>query len=154
MSTYALKQLQAHPRAGRITLLAVGLFSVFLLLLAYAFLGEAGQTGLAPPADFQPMAEIDLSAGPYNAETLGQFIVEEAAVVGIFFSIQGIDTPYFDLRLTGPDDESPVILHSEDYRTDADGGGLWEKSLAPGTYRLELTARQSPGALTVYWGYR
>jgi hypothetical protein len=46
-----------------------------------------------------------------------------------------------------------VILHSEDYRTDHDGGGLWEHSLPPGTYRLVLTAEQGSGMLSVYWGY-
>jgi len=83
-----------------------------------------------------------------------QFSLEETAVVGIFFTIRDIDTTYFDLSLSGLDGDSLVILHSEDYRTDRDGGGLWEQSLPPGAYRLVLTAAQSPGALSVYWGYR
>ena len=143
----------AQTPTTRTLLLALGLI-VILVLAVSSMLAQGRKTRLAPPADFQQAAEIDLSARPYDAETLMQFSLEETAVVGIFFTIRDIDTTYFDLSLSGLDGDSLVILHSEDYRTDRDGGGLWEQSLPPGAYRLVLTAAQSPGALSVYWGYR
>lgn len=154
MSTYSLKLLQAYLRARRTVLLALGLFIVSFALVACTSRGEAQKTELAPPVDYQQVADIDLSAQPRDAETLGQFSLDETATVGVFYSIRDIDTPYFDLRLVGPDGNEHVILHSEDFRTDQHGGGLWEESLPPGAYHLELTASQSPGALAVYWKYR
>lgn len=134
-------------------LLAAVLFIALFALSACTSPRDAQKAGLKPPADYQPVTEIDLSAQPHDAKTLGQFSLDDTARVGVFFSIRNIDTPYFDLRLIGPGDTEHVILHSEDFQTDQDGGGLWEESLPPGTYRLELTARQSPGALSVYWKY-
>ena len=75
----------------------------------------------------------------------------EAAVTTLFYTLPNADTAYFDLSLLGPDDDSLVILHSENYRTDASGGGTWEQSLMPGTYQLVLTAEPGPGTLSVYW---
>jgi len=56
---------------------------------------------LVPPPGFQLVAEIDLSSRSYEAETLGQFSLDETAVTGIFFTIQDINTTYFDLNLIG-----------------------------------------------------
>ena len=152
MSTDLKRKPQTQP-ASRISLSVPGVLIIMLVVGCRA--SQNQEAPLAAPADFEPIAEeVNLSARSHDAETLGQFTLEETADVGVFFSIQQIDTPYIDLSLIGPDDESRVILHSEDYRTDADGGGLWEGSLPPGTYRLVLTADQSPGILSAYWSYR
>jgi hypothetical protein len=123
-------------------------------LFIFVLLTVSCQTDLAqptPPPDSQLVAEVDLSAQSYDAETVGEFTVVETAVTHIFYTIPNIDTTNFDLSLIGPNDESFVILHSEDFRTDEKGGGTWEQNLAPGTYQIMLTASQTPGTLSVYW---
>ncbi len=87
----------------------------------------------------------------FNEEALAEFTLEETAVVKIFYTIPNIDTSYFDLSLKGSDGGNIVILHSEDFRTDKDGGGTWEQRLPPDVYRLMLTTSQTPGTLSVYW---
>jgi len=111
------------------------------------------QAELTPPPDFSLVAQVDLSAQPYDEEVLGEFMVAETAVVTIFYTLPNADTPYFNLSLIGPEDETQVILHSESYRTDESGGGTWEQNLPPGTYRLAVTADPGSGVLSVYWGY-
>lgn len=104
---------------------------------------------LSPPGDFVRIAEIDLSTQAYSGEVLAQFSIEAAAEAGIFVLVKDINTPYFDLRVVGPDGYSSVVLHGEGYWTDRDGG-LWEATLSPGTYQLVLTSHQSPGSVSVY----
>jgi hypothetical protein len=83
---------------------------------------------------------------------VGQIIVEETAVVGLFFTIQTVDTSYFDLSLVDAEGSRFVILHGEDFRTNEEGSGSWEKSLGPGMYQLVLTTEPNPGILSIYWG--
>lgn len=104
-----------------------------------------------PPPDFQLVAEVNLSDQAYDEEIVGEFTLTETAVASIFYTIPNIDTNEFDLSLSGPDGESFVILHSENFRTDENGGGAWEQSLPAGVYQLALTASQTPGTLSVYW---
>jgi hypothetical protein len=125
--------------------------SLLMIVLIIGCNADKNSASLAPPPDFQPLAEIDLSTQPFDGEILGQFAVEETAVITIFYTIPNIDTTEFDLRLNGPNEDSYVILHSENFRTDENGGGTWEQNLAPGTYQVVLTASQTPGTLSVYW---
>jgi hypothetical protein len=143
-----LKRRPLHPipHATAAQLLA----ALFILVL----FGAGCRAGQAPPPDRQLLSETDLSAQVHDDETVGQFTLSETAVVEISYTIPNIDTPYFDLTLHGPNGESMVILQSENYRTDENGGGSWEKSLPPGAYRLALTAAQSPGSLTIYLAHR
>jgi hypothetical protein len=121
---------------------------LWLLLLAT---GCNGSQGLAVPAGFQPLAAADLAAHAYDAEVLAEFTLTETAVTTLFYTLPNADTPYFDLSLIGPDGSSLTILHSENYRTDENGGGSWEQTLTGGMYQLILTAEPSPGTLSVYW---
>jgi hypothetical protein len=121
---------------------------IFALLLVGC---QAAQTGTTVPPDVPLVAEVDLSDHAYDEEILGTFTLAETAVVTIYYTIPNLNTAGFDLSLNDQNDNSLVILHSEDYRTDENGGGTWEKSLTPGTYRLALTAEQSEGILSVYW---
>ena len=150
MSTITIKR---PKRTRRVTLIALSLLVILAVIFTYIWLNKAGDalTGLTPPADFEPMAEIDLSAQAYSEETLAQFALDDTSDVGVFFTIPEIDTSYFDLSLKDADGNSLTILHSEALRTDRDGGGLWEQTLPPGGYRLVLSAAQSPGVLSVYW---
>lgn len=84
--------------------------------------------------------------------TVGQIVVEETAVVDIFFTIQNVDISYFDLSLVDSEGSRFVILHGEDFRTNEEGSGSWEKSLGPGMYQLVLTIEPTPGILSIYWG--
>jgi len=147
MSTNLIRQLLTKAQTKYFVPLTMGLF-IFVLLTVSCQTDQA-----QPPPDFQVVAEVDLSAQPYDAETVGEFTLGETAVARIFYTIPNIDTTNFDLSLIGPNDDSFVILHSEDFRTDEDGGGTWEQRLPAGDYRLVLTAPQTPGTLSVYWNY-
>ena len=124
---------------------------LIIVLLTAGCLGDDAENTQAPPADYQPLAEVDLSARTYDDEVLGQFDLEEAADVDLFYTLQEIDTPYFSLLLSGPGGDRVEILHSEEFRTDRAGGGSWARRLTPGVYELRLTADQSQGAVAVYW---
>lgn len=114
-----------------------------------------GQTAVTePPAGFARMAEADLTTGPYDAEALATFTLDDTAVVGIFYTLQNIDTPFFELGLSGPDGDGRVILRSTEFKTDAAGSGEWEDSLPPGTYQILLTAEPGQGQLAIYQGLR
>ena len=106
----------------------------------------------APPPHFESLVQFDLSTGPVTEQVVGEFTLDETAEVGIFFTLQALNSAYFDLRLVTAEGEAITILHGEEMRTDQNGGGLWEESLPPGSYRLLLTAAQSPGRLGLYWG--
>ena len=95
------------------------------------------------------MAEIDLSTQAYSAETLTEFILDQHTYVGVFITVNNIDTTYFDLSVAGPDGFRSMVLHGEGYNAKRDGG-LWEVNFQPGIYQLVLTSDQSPGFASVY----
>jgi hypothetical protein len=104
---------------------------------------------LAPPQDFQPIAQLDLATRARTAETLWQFALDQPAEIGIYAVVQGINTTYFDLRLIGSAGFDAVVLHGEDYTADQDRV-TWSRELPPGQYRLIATARQTPGTISIY----
>jgi hypothetical protein len=103
----------------------------------------------SPPQGYAKVAEIDLSARPYSSETIGRFTLDRTSSTGVFIVIKNINTTYFDLSIAGPDGNRSTVLHGEGYSASQDGG-LWEKTLPSGTYRLVLTSDPSPGAATIY----
>ena len=103
----------------------------------------------SPPQDFAPVAQIDLSTRPYSSEPIALFTLDQPTYAGVFLAIQDIDTAFFDLSVEGPDGFRSLVLHGEAYNASRDGG-VWQKSLSPGTYELVLTAHQSPGTALVY----
>lgn len=124
----------------------------FCAILAFTLNASASTNPsgrFSPPRDFSPTAQIDLSTRSYSSEPIARFRLDQPSYAGIFVVIHNIDTPFFDLSVEGPDGYRNVILHGEGYRADQDGG-LWEKSLPPGTYELVLTSHPSPGAVSVY----
>jgi hypothetical protein len=137
--------------AGKTVPVMAALMAV-CIVTAFALNGFAGGTPLdrfSPPQGYDPVAQIDLSTQPYSEETLAQFTLTELTTVGVFLTVRDINTPYFDLSVTGLDGFSSTVLHGEGYRADRDGG-LWEESLQPGTYQIVLTSRQSPGNISLY----
>lgn len=141
--------LTAGTRTTLPVMFSVMLCFAALTVMANTWAGRNPANRFAPPQDFQLVAQIDLSAREYPAETLAQFNLEKAAYVGVFIVVRNIDTRYFDLSLRGPNGFDEVILHGEGYRADQDGG-LWEKNLLPGEYRLVLTSNQNPGTADIY----
>ena len=103
----------------------------------------------SPPEGFVSVAEIDLSTQDYSTETLAEFIVDQPTYVGVFISVNNIDTTYFDLSVVGLENFHSIVLHGEGYNANRDGG-LWEEKLQPGIYQLVLTSHQSPGTASVY----
>jgi hypothetical protein len=126
--------------------------AIFTTLLAGCTASANREETPAPPPHFEDLVQLDLSTGPVTDQVVGEFTLDETAEVGIFFTLQELNSDYFDLRLITPDGEAITILHGEEMRTDQNGGGLWEESLQPGAYRLLLTAHQSPGRVALYWG--
>jgi hypothetical protein len=104
---------------------------------------------LAPPQGFQPIAQLNLTSRTRTAETLWQFALDQPTVIDIYAVVQDINTTYLDLRLTGSDGSDAVILHGEDYTADQDRV-TWSRELLPGQYQLVVTARQTPGTISVY----
>ena len=148
-----LNALQRNAKRPFPTILLVtGVQLVFIFLVSCTVINQG--TNLTPPSESQLLAEVDLSSQSFDSEILGKFTLAETAVVTIFYTLPNANTPYFDLSLIGPEAESRVILHSENYRTDESGSGTWEQNLAPGIYQLVLTADPGPGVLSIYWEYK
>ena len=120
-----------------------------LLIISLMTVGCTRQNEQISP-DAELLTEVDLAAQPYEAAMVGEFEVAETAVITLTYLVPNVETAVFGLTLAGPEDDY-VILHSEDYRTDENGGGSWEQTLVPGSYQLLLTASQTAGTLSVYW---
>ena len=145
------RQLEEMERTGpaAFTMLAV---TAVVFLSTFSINMAATQNGtprLSPPSNLALVAQVDLTARAYQNEVLATFSVTENGRLDMFFSVQDINTNYFDLRLIGPNGYSYPLLHGEVYRADRDGG-LRELTLLPGTYQVVLTADQSPGAVSIY----
>ncbi len=97
----------------------------------------------SPPEDFVCVAEIDLSTQAYSAETLTEFILDQHTYVGVFITVNNIDTTYFDLSVAGPDGFRSMVLHGEGYNAKRDGG-LWEVNLQPGILSIGTHLRSKP----------
>ena len=151
MSTNLIGKPSNTVSGRRMTLLGLGLLIGLFALSAYLFWRQNQDNLAIAPPDFQLAAQVDLAARSYDGETVAYFSLQETAVVHIYYTLPNIDLAYFDLNLKGSNGDSHLILHSEDYQTDENGGGAWEERLPRGAYQLALTAPQSPGVLSIYW---
>jgi hypothetical protein len=151
MSTNLIGKPSNTVPAKRMALLAWGLLIGLFTLSAWLFWRQNQNNSTTVPPDFQLAARVDLTARSYDGETVAQLRLEETAVVHIYYTLPNIDLTYFDLKLMGADGDTHLILHSEDYQTDKNGGGVWEERLSSGVYQLVLTAPQTTGTLSVYW---
>jgi len=126
--------------------------AITLMLFAAVMVAtrQSASRSAAVPPNYQRLAEVDLSDGPFTNAVVGELMVGETAVTHLRLSLPNLDTPRFTLRLQAENGETYTVLHAENYRTNHDGGGDWEETLPPGTYQLRLTAAQSAGAVTVY----
>jgi hypothetical protein len=140
------------PINHKINFNALVLFILFTAMLPGCTVFMVREETPSPPSNFEPLTQLDLSTGPFTEQVVGEFTLYETAEVGIFFTLQELNSDYFDLRLITQDGKEITILHGEDMRTDQNGGGLWEENLSPGGYHLVLTAQKSPGNVALYWG--
>ena len=138
----------------RMTMLGLGLLIGLFVLSAYLFWRQNQNNMAVVPSGFQLAAKVDLAARSYDGETVAQLTLKETAVVHIYYTLPNIDLAYFDLNFKGSNGDTHLILHSEDYQTDENGGGAWEERLPRGAYQLVLTAPKSPGTLSIYWEIR
>ncbi|MCB8983378.1 MAG: hypothetical protein H6659_06125 [Ardenticatenaceae bacterium] len=149
------RSLQLKGTAVSSTVIALGL--IFFAAVFAATRNNAPKTPdpVQLPPGFQPAAGIDLAARAYDNETVAEITLDEAATLDVSFLMQNLDTPLIDLSLRGTDGYQATIMHAETYRTDRAGASdSREFALPPGTYQLVLTARQSPGVLSVAWSVR
>lgn len=126
-----------------------GILAICILLTFRLNASAEKNSSHAASQDYVSIAEIDLSAQSYSAETLAQFELKEPANVGVFVIVRGINTTYLDLSVMGSDGYSSIVLHGEVYRAHQDSGS-WKETLPAGTYRVVLTSHQSPGTASVF----
>lgn len=127
-------------------------------LAALAIAVSAGATALAagnapgmptPPPGSTQVAAVDLRAGPYQATAVAEFTVSRPGGGSVFIVYREVDTAYLEFQIQGPGGFRALLHRAEGYRARA-ASSDWRETLAPGTYRLLLTANQSPGTATVY----
>ena len=122
---------------------------VLVILLLNGFAKTNSSIKFSPPQGFDSVAQIDLSKQAYSSEPLAEFTLDQPKTVGVFVAIRNINTTYFDLSVTGPDTFHDTVVPGEGYNAFQDGG-LWQKTLQPGTYQVVLTSDPSAGTASVY----
>lgn len=145
------RQLETLGKTGTAVALMLTIMVILLLstLTINTLATQNGVTRLSPPADMNLAAEVDLAVQAHENSVLTTLTVTESGTLALFFTVQDINTAYFDLRLEGPDDYSAALLHGEEYRANQDGG-LQTFTVPPGAYQVVLTAVQSPGVLSIW----
>jgi hypothetical protein len=137
--------------ASRRTGLALGGLFVLAAVGALALnrLAVSTPDPFVPPAPYQPVAELDVAARPYESEALYAFHLDSARPAGLYLLVSRMAADYFDVTLVGPRDERRVLLHGEGYTPERDSA-RFEETLSPGDYQVLLTVRASRGTLTLY----
>ena len=140
-----------RPALRRSVLFMGGVLVLDLALVLAAGLASRANPPqpISVPAAYRPVNTVDLSYHAYQSDTVAWFTLDQPTDAGVFVELSNINTPYFDLALTGPNGFQAPILHAEGYSASQDTAGL-EKRLEPGQYWLLLTAAQSPGLVTLY----
>lgn len=136
-----------QKRTSIATTVAVALM---LFVAVYVATRQAPARQPAPPEGFTHLGQADLSAQAHDETTLAQFSLAQTGDVSLFFTLEKLNAPLFDLSIEGADGARFSVMHSEALRTDRAGSGEWQETLPPGDYRLVLSAAQGAGALTVY----
>lgn len=140
------------PGVRKTVLFLVVIFAVcgLLAFTANGFkFGAAAPDPYQPPPGYAPQATINLSDEDFSDRPVYIFNVEKTSRVGIFVLVSQVESDYFEVKLTGPDNFSRVIVHAEGYTARRDNPRL-EETLQPGQYRLVMTSRQSVGQVSIY----
>lgn len=142
--------LETFTVETRRTILSMAGILVLCILMTFTLDAAAAKNfPAATSEDFVPVAEIDLSAQSFSAETLAQFELKEPENVGVFVIVRDIHTTYFDLSVVGADGYNSIVLHGEGYSAFQESGS-WKETLPAGIYRIVLTSHQSPGTASVF----
>lgn len=142
-----MSTITVPKRSSNATTVAIALM---LFVAVYVAARQIPARQPAPPPGYALLAEADLSAQAHEAATLAQFTLDQTGEVGLFFTLESLRAPDFDLSLVGTDGSRFSVMQAKELRTDRTGSGEWQETLPPGDYRLLLTATQSTGILTVY----
>ena len=129
------------------------------LLLVFAAAGFAANgfhlaapsrtPGYLPPSGYALVKTIDLAEKEYTGEVIYQFAIEKERTSGVYLLVQDINSPYFEVILSGPDNYHKQIIHAEGYTATQDSPHT-EGQLQAGEYQIILTSKKSPGTLLVY----
>ncbi len=129
------------------------------LLLAFGAAGFAANgfrlaapsrtPGYLPPSGYALIKTIDLTEKEYTGEVVYQFAIEKERTAGVYLLIQNINSPYFEVILSGPDKYHKQIIHAEGYTATQDSPHT-EGQLPAGDYQIILTSKKSPGKLLIY----
>jgi hypothetical protein len=136
-----------QKRSSTATVVAI---SLMLFVAVFVATRQIPARQSRPPQGYELLAQADLAIQAHEAVALAQFSLAQTSEVGLFFTLQNLRTPAFDLSVEGADGLRFSVMHAEAFRTDRTGNGEWRETLPPGDYRLLLTAAQSAGILTVY----
>jgi len=109
-----------------------------------------GSDPTQPPKGYDLAATVDLSGGDVQAQTIAWFNLVEAGDAVIFLRITGIDTRYIDVTLVPSQGDPLLLLHGEDFSSDA-SVSQYQYRLPAGEYKIVLTSWKSPGILKVYF---
>ncbi len=144
-------------RNPELSVIRAGAFRYVAMLLALMVVGvlmvvainaTAAAAGPLIPAGYQSVALLDLNQRAYEGEVVAEFSWTEGPA-GVFVIVQGIDTPYVDLKVEGPMGKVETILHGEDYSAFRDTV-FWEQHLMPGIHQVVLTSQLSPGTIEIF----
>ncbi|MCL6614616.1 MAG: M50 family metallopeptidase [Firmicutes bacterium] len=101
------------PDVRKTTVTLTGLF-VLCGLLAFGFngfkLSASRPTPVKPPQGYILVKTIDLTGVEYSGEAVYTFKLDNSKRVGIYLLVQDIDYDYFEVKLTGPNQYSFMIL--------------------------------------------
>ena len=137
----------SQKRSSTATIVAI---SLMLFVAVFVATRQVPGRQPDPPQGYERLAKADLATQAHDATALAHFSLAQTGEVGLFFTLQNLRTPAFDLSIEGADGSRFSVMHAEDLRTDRAGNGEWRETLPPGDYWLLLTAAQSAGILTIY----
>jgi hypothetical protein len=126
---------------------------VVVLVLAGAGMlvtSTLGSDPAQPPQGYDLAATVDLSGRDMQAEAIASFNLAEAGDAAILLRLTGIDTRYIDMTLVPSQGGPLLLLHSEDFSSEA-SASQDQYRLPAGEYKIMLTSRKSPGILEVYF---
>lgn len=130
----------------------IGLFALlgFLAFSANGYRLTAPRSDpFLPPQGYQLAKTIDLSPGEYTQSVAHTFTIDRLTMAGVYLLVENINSDYFEVRLTGPDQYDHLIIHAEGYTAVRDNPHV-EDNLQPGQYHCILTSRSSVGILSIY----
>jgi hypothetical protein len=108
-----------------------------------------GSDPAQPPKGYELAATIDLSGRDTQEETIALINLAKAGDAAIFLRITGIETRYIEVMLVPPQGDPLMLLHSEDFSSEA-SVSQYQYRLPAGEYKITLTSLKSPGILKVY----